>query len=370
MKKVMKKMIIFLLVASCAGYAFKSKHVTHEQDTVFELKKVGEKEFIRDLGTLGDWAQVTVANIRDTCFFIVYNAPKFELFYYDYHSTRLVRRMDLSLMTGANGFYMINNALYFYNYEHHELHVTTLEGELQKTINIPIKDIRMAPSRINLYNGVYPFRDDLYMACYSLGETISEERFTCMKYNTVSKDASLHLPYPEIYDQANWGGENCSRWGFTCFNPKESKIIFSFPVTRDIVQYDCNSGTCKSFYAESDYIDSIPPVSMDKSEEDFRKTWDHFSNHGAYGAIVYDPYRELYYRIATLPSKDPLNKLKREVSLILLDRDFRKIGETFLGDRYASIAIATPEGILVPYFSYKNEPNAPFTCHIFEICKK
>ena len=120
----------------------------------------------------------------------------------------------------------------------------------------------MAPSRISLFNGVYSFGDDIYMALYSLGEPVVESRFTCMKYDQTTQGIPHSINYPGIYDKAHRGGT----------------------LTRD--------------------------------------------------------------------------------------HDFHKIGETFLGGNYASIAIPTPDGVLVPYLSYKDDLDAPFSCHIFTLSKK
>ena len=132
------KSIIIFFVASCSGCSFEYKHIKHEYNAVWELKKTGEKEFDLDEDIPGEWARVAVARIHDTCFFIAYNVYNAELLFYDYYSTLLTRKRKLDVE--ANGFYIIKDTLYCYNYERCELHVMTLEVEIVETIRFPVKD--------------------------------------------------------------------------------------------------------------------------------------------------------------------------------------------------------------------------------------
>ncbi len=80
----------------------------------------------------------------------------------------------------------------------------------------------------------------------------------------------------------------------------------------------------------------IKPPSKDKvfdSGETFR--YEAFT--GAYEAIKYDPYRQMYYRFAFLPVEDPATQptvLHGKIAIIILDNNFQKVGEYVLPNGY------------------------------------
>ena len=85
----------------------------------------------------------------------------------------------------------------------------------------------------------------------------------------------------------------------------------------------------------------------------------------SYSHIMYDKYRDIYYRFAEMPCELGLNEYvyndakAREFSVIIFDKDFRIIGETkFPGNKYFyKMSFIGRDGL---YISENNEANPEF----------
>lgn len=110
--------------------------------------------------------------------------------------------------------------------------------------------------------------------------------------------------------------------------------------------------------AKSKYFEHVQlPDELTASPEDFCKNaW--------YSNLFYDPYREVYYRIAYPPStldKDirPLELIqfgRKNFSILILDKDFRILGETLFPDNSYNpqIMFVRPEGLYISDSHYLN----------------
>ena len=110
--------------------------------------------------------------------------------------------------------------------------------------------------------------------------------------------------------------------------------------------------------AKSKYFEHVQlPDELTASPEDFCKNAWH-SN------LFYDPYRKVYYRIACPPStldKDirPLELIqfgRKNFSILILDKDFRILGETLFPDNSYNpqIMFVRPEGLYISDSHYLN----------------
>jgi len=89
--------------------------------------------------------------------------------------------------------------------------------------------------------------------------------------------------------------------------------------------------------AKSDYIGEVSPFPQDI---DIAKYEQYVLETGLYGSIVYDNFRDIYYRFCDIgvsaESVENINKSVRnrtKQSIIILDRKFNKIGETLLPEK-------------------------------------
>lgn len=118
------------------------------------------------------------------------------------------------------------------------------------------------------------------------------------------------------------------------------------------------SDSIRKVPVRSKYFDKVQlPDELTASPEDFCvNAW--------YNNLLYDPYREVYYRIAYPPSTldkgvRPMELVqfgRKNFSIIILDKDFRILGETLFPDNTynPTIMLVRPEGLYISDSHYLN----------------
>ena len=162
--------------------------------------------------------------------------------------------------------------------------------------------------------------------------------------------------YPSSYKGEVWGSTGVN---FSTTKNEQDKFVYSFAADGNLYVFDPDTDTTETYYAGSRYIDLIEPME-DWSYEADRKYVFETAN---YGAIIYDVYRDLYYRIVkhAIPEYDETtgainSYYDKPFSIIILNKDFQILGETkFPGEIYNfNNFFLTEEGL---YMSNSNDKN-------------
>lgn len=166
----------------------------------------------------------------------------------------------------------------------------------------------------------------------------------CVMLDLGTKEAHrLPLNYPKFEGADNRlkkaGIENhLSR----CFNGED--FIYSFYYDEDIYVASLDHSDIRRKKIKSDHVKKVFMLD-DYSQLDVRAGIRQLCEHSNYGNMMYDPYRDVYYRIAypeteISPDVDAieLKQYGRKVfSIVIADHDFNVIGETlFPENRYNS----------------------------------
>lgn len=212
-----------------------------------------------------------------------------------------------------------------------------------------------------IYFNVAPDRD-VYKTSYYEGSTN-----LILDVNT--GEHSYFNSYPVEFKKGVWGvaATNFS----TVFNPRLNKFVYSFAISDSLVVYDHHTNSIERFNARSRLITkSLLPMKKPLNEHDL----EYALETPYYGAIVYDKYRNLYFRfvrhsISFKNDKGETNQFHmKPLSVIILDDSFNIIGESKLEEnKYLDyIYFVTEEGF---YISNGNPENpkleddaAVFTC--------
>lgn len=228
--------------------------------------------------------------------------------------------------------------------------------------NVPFPD----PSGTN---PIIKIGDDLYFSC-NLDEPINNFKNYGMilKYNLKSKSKDYILPLSNVYNKAFWGSPYRYISNLN-YNSKEKVLILSYPVSQYVYKTDLKGVINDSIYVGSKFFDEVKYMYSDVdyilSESRDYKREDIFSlSNSDYAKTIYDEFNELYYRITYL--RPELEKVKQgttipDFSIIICDKNFRKIGETkFLGNEYdISMTGVTKDGLWIArrdlYFANDNE---------------
>jgi hypothetical protein len=140
------------------------------------------------------------------------------------------------------------------------------------------------------------------------------------------KGEYLNFTWPEIYKGNFWGFYHT----FPCrVKGQADFLVYSFGIDHNL-QVLMPNGTIVAHEARSDYFRSIDPIRKNENETEA------FLKRGIYGMVIYDKYRNVYYRVAGLEvdyiSSDgkPKSEDQKPYSIIILDENFHKIGETIL----------------------------------------
>ena len=165
------------------------------------------------------------------------------------------------------------------------------------------------------------------------------------------------------------------------YNYKENRLVCSFLESDSIMVTDDLTHT-KWYNAKSQFLDSMIPY-LNAPEEDVQDLirWE---GKAKYWHIMYDKYRDVYYRFAEMPCElakdenpyDEFSHKSREFSVIILDKDFRIIGETkFPGNKYfIRMSFVGRDGLYISENNLGNpdfdEDKLVFACFKLEDLKK
>jgi hypothetical protein len=196
--------------------------------------------------------------------------------------------------------------------------------------------------------------------------------------NLENGNFGYHLNYPKSYhDSGFWGMQ--LEMASTVVNFKDSTIIQSFPIEDGLMVYDFDLNLIDNPSLFSEYYEgkfhSLPESTLDP--EIF---YPHIYSNPSNKSILFDPYRDLYYRIYNGPypettienmarsnfmTWDEKNEYPKRM-IMVFDRNFKEIGIIELDkERYfVDFIRVVKEGLLVPVQSDDEDKNV---FEIFEV---
>ena len=280
---------------------------------------------------------------------------------YDYKTQSLLRKIDVVNLGDPTSYTIINqDTIIVLDYLKGGIAFLNDKGEIYEKIEIPL-DIAYYPFPVSKIAPIKINKGKLVYWGNISGEYIdesSDNRKVMGILDLESHAISYQVPYSDVYKESNWGG-GLFRWIYAEYNPKTHNFIVSFPAEHDLFVFSENGDMQNKIYAGSDYIDVIASLPKSKifpldAEEKTR----FFVESHSYANIVYDPYRDLYYRVAEQKCnyKDAIG-WKKNISIIILDSQFDKIGETLIGEcdyNYRYAMFVNKQGLHIPQGSSEN----------------
>ncbi len=142
----------------------------------------------------------------------------------------------------------------------------------------------------------------------------------------------------------------CPRNSISYIADTKYQFIVSFQMNDSL--WVINGEKLTKYPAKSKYIDATKRLKIEHSNEEYQQ---YRAEIGYYGSVIYDKYRDLYYRTVyhnqQARNKDgTINKLwDRPWSIIVLDKDFNYIDElAFSAKEFRNFSvIPTPRGIIL-----------------------
>ena len=167
---------------------------------------------------------------------------------------------------------------------------------------------------------------------------------------------------PEVYAKYNWGGGFAYRMPYFDLGP-DGEVICCFAATDELAAYSLKTGRARRVKAPSRHIGQIAPYSKtDRNSPAGVAQWEWYRNNPSYDGILYDPWREVYYRFALLPErpdrKGTNDYPRKPISVIVLDKNLRPMEETLLDGRVSFRpyeSFVSPEGLFIKVVAGKDD---------------
>jgi len=186
-------------------------------------------------------------------------------------------------------------------------------------------------------------------------------------YHTEETKPNL-FTYPEVYQKGNVWGSYQAIYRQTI--DEKGQAILSFPMDKKVYVKSLDGVSLGEHEAACDEFTNTPkPIKENGDNEAYNIQTD------AYEDIVYDSYRKVYYRFATkgraeLPEKRVVSgAIYKPAYVIILDKQFKKIGETKLPENRHNIQsfFVGKKGLYISD-SHPDNPNnredrLTFTCY-------
>ena len=176
-------------------------------------------------------------------------------------------------------------------------------------------------------------------------------------YDSRNGELRTGSTYPKVYGDKDEIQNKWSTFGerqtYSHITP-DNRVITSFPASDSLYVWDTHSDKTTAYMAD---FSSRPEIvsSLGADNETFKKN---YIKGFKYGAILYDPYNKLYYRLfrtkGNVNEKDLDNSLlHKPMGMVILDDSLKKIGETMLPDDayYPAHAFVNSEGLHIKTYS-------------------
>ena len=333
---------------------------------------------------------------KEYLFFGNFEKKQHEILIYDIKSMNLHKRIPL-IKEGPNGIPSICGCIPYFDSktflvsQHNVGRVTIADGEGNVIRKYNIRQSKdgngaWADSRfgISFFNAPSFTRDSIvyFSNGYFRRKRLNREDWkTIPMFNSLNLKnghiGTLSINYPDIFEDdvkvPAGGGYN-----FTYdYNYKQGRLVCSLTGYDSIMVTD-DLKHVRWYNGKSRYLKSIRPRVYEANGFD----WSRESKGGAkYHNIIYDKYRDVYYRIAEFPYEFKANEspfddpMGREFSVIVFDKDLNIIGETkFPGNKYLyKMSFVGRDGLYISENNLKNpefdENKLKFACFKLENMK-
>jgi hypothetical protein len=284
---------------------------------------IGDEEFLFQLYITGSNPSISVFNLREK---------------------KLDRKIYLS-QEGPNGvpnpfgLFVLNfDSIFVHARPFHLYHINRF-GSVMSRINISDGSLQLEPTV--MMNTLKPaiYRDNKFYLCaeliYSRPILDHSKIPVVVKVDIRTNDISYPYYRTEKYQEGQWGMTSTHTRFYQTYNEADDLMVHSHGNDEYIYVYD-KANKMTKYYAGSAAIKEIKPYSKTQvleSSESYR----YEATTGAYTAIFYDPYRQMYYRFAFLPVEDIATQpsvFYGRTAIIMLDHNFQKVGEYVLPKGY------------------------------------
>lgn len=325
---------------------------TKELEQVGEPIRIGLDSVTLPVAPLATYIRNDSVNI------ILLNANNRVLQIYDLNSTRIVKRIEIpaKIDNPTHQYIHSRDSVFLIDSYKYTLFLINAEGQVLKEYPLLVDSLTYSIAKNNPppplteenYVGL-PFPDNrnpvIKTEPYLILRTIPWIDPFNQNYFDLGKlrlkinldeptDISYFLRYPIIFRNENKFPTKFFNESST-FNPTTRQIIIDFPAENYIYSTDINGVVIKKHWAGSEYFEKVN--AMDAYEDNNIEQAEHAMNNSFYERILYDQFRNVYYRLVWHHDKqnkfsfqDSGKKFDIDLGVIILDDKLNKVGEVIL----------------------------------------
>ena len=149
-----------------------------------------------------------------------------------------------------------------------------------------------------------------------------------LKLDLVTDSLSYTLKTPEWSKDYNWGG--AMNYNFWDYDKNKDQLVVGFNNNSKVYIATFNSGQIELsnyFITNSDFFEEIIPYAEIGKRSTLKNAQNYFLAYPRYYFTLFDPFRNLYYRLAMHPlTNDEISsgETRMNTSLLIYDEEFEK----------------------------------------------
>ena len=350
MYKIYVLLLWAVLLISCTSNVASIKNEKQgELKASYLLNIINERKFALDEETAAKpmYMQLYTDSSMNR-FLTLLNAYNNSIYVFDYNTRKYIKRIQYD-QEGPNGIlspqaYYIKNwdSIYVLDRMKIELVLTDSLGNCHG--RMPLKNnmdtewaLYYPQYELSTINHIMEYGGKL-MLCGFSPFSLEKDNRDKFRFTACVDMATGQVEYRDLYPQALYGHDYNWEGAFaTIVYPcllNDGKLIYSFPVSHDLYLYDLNGEQVQKIYGGSNAAGTIHSINHERKHTPKEMIMENILQQDLYGGILYDPYREIYYRfmLSAIPSathETPISDKK--ICVIMMDKDFNYMGETIIG---------------------------------------
>jgi hypothetical protein len=388
LKQIESIILIFssIFIFSCTNNVVHIKNVNQgKMKGSYSLVMEGEKEFLLDYNTAPKPPYIQLIEDSGKRILSFYNPYINAIYFFDYETAEYYKSIsydregpDAIPHIGAY-FAVTSDSIYILNSPLMRIDLSDSSGIIkQKYPLIPSYDSQSRDFSWALYypqydiqtfNPIIKYQDRLFLpglAPFAVADSsINKFRFmTCFDIN--NHEVNYFHTYPaELY------GNNVS-WNDPIYTQAYTEItsdgdfIISFPVSHDLYAAKWNEEKYETIYGGSNNAKTIASINCEFGMPTSNMLIDNYLKNDLYSAILFDPWRRVYYRFYSKRKPDATVKTsirEKEYGVVIMDENFQYLGETIIGNEQTwnfANSFVTLEGLNIEYMNFSEDSEEEF----------
>ncbi|HET8861101.1 DUF4221 family protein [Marivirga sp.] len=326
--------------------------------------------------------------IDNTSYLSFINAYNQHFYLYNLETGELEKKLKLD-REGPNGVghltifdhAYLSDSLLLYNTWDANLYILDYQGNLlskNEILDFSKNSNSVSPEPATM-KPIRKVGDYVFIPC-SINQYLTDysNQNSVIRYNLKTQETDYMINLPDNYNQGYWGATFKYKISFDMYG---SDLISSFPIDNFIYRYNSAGKYLNKYYVGSKFIKEFEPFKEDINygvEKDHsvpnQQQGDYSWSNSDYNAVIYDEFRDLFYRVAYIRPKKAELEAGRSItnfSIMILTSNFEKVGEQYFdGLKYhPTMILVSKQGLLMARSDLYKENEELLSFSVFNIAK-